>query len=73
MNVIDVITDPDEVKKILRHLVKDGPGGAPLRRAADPHPGWNRAPRNGQSVSLPAPGDEHVPAAPPVSFQRRVS
>ena len=30
MNVIAVITDPDEVKKILRHLVKIGPG-----RAAD--------------------------------------
>ena len=28
---------------------------------------------NLSSVFLPAPADEHVPAAPPVSFQRRVS
>jgi len=47
MKVIAVITEPEEVKKILRHLVKVGPG-----RAADHHPGWNRASCNLLSVSF---------------------
>jgi hypothetical protein len=38
MKMIAVIIDPAEVKKIWRHLVKIDRGGAPLRRAADPHP-----------------------------------
>jgi hypothetical protein len=38
MNVIAVITEPEEVKKILRHLVKVGRG-----RPADHHPEWTRA------------------------------
>jgi len=41
MNVIAVIIDLEEVRKILLHLVKIGRGGgAPLRRPADPHRGW---------------------------------
>jgi len=61
MNVIAVITDPEAVKKILRHLAKIGPGGAPLRRAADPHQGWNRASCNLLSVSfISAPGEYWV-------------
>jgi len=35
-----VITKPEEVKKIPRHLVKVGRGDAPWRRPTDPHPGW---------------------------------
>jgi len=35
MNVIAVIIEPEEVKKILRHLVKVGPG-----RAAGHHQDW---------------------------------
>ena len=51
MRILAVITEPDEVKKILRHLVKVGPG-----RAAGHHPGWIRAWCNDQSVPLPAAG-----------------
>jgi hypothetical protein len=40
MKVIAVITKPEEVRKILRHLVKIGRGSAPLRRPADPLRGW---------------------------------
>ena len=36
MKVVAVIEDPDEISRILRHLTKIGPGGAPMRRAADP-------------------------------------
>ena len=39
MKINAVITDPPEVKKILRHLIKIGRGGAPLRRPADRLPG----------------------------------
>jgi hypothetical protein len=35
MNVIAVIIDLEEVRKILLHLVKIGRGGAPLRRPLD--------------------------------------
>ena len=52
MNVIAVITDPEEVRKILLHLVKIGPG-----RAADRHRGWIQTSCNLLSVSLPAPGE----------------
>ena len=57
MRILAVITEPEEVRRILRHLVKIGPGGAPLRRAADPLRGWIRASCNCQSVPfLCAPG-----------------
>jgi hypothetical protein len=43
-----------------------------LLRSAGHHPEWPQTSCNRQSVSLPVPGDEHVPTVPPVSFQGRV-
>jgi len=34
MRILAVITEPEQVRKILRHLVKIGRGGAPVRRPA---------------------------------------
>jgi len=65
MNVIAVITDPQQVCKILLHLVKTG-----RRRPADLLRGGIQTSRNRQSVSLPAPGEEHVPATSPVLLTR---
>jgi hypothetical protein len=41
----------------LRHLVKVGRGGAPLRRPADLLRGWIQTTCSRQSVSLPGPGE----------------
>ena len=56
MRILAVITEPEEVRRILRHLVKIGPG-----RPADPLRGWIRASCNCQSVPfVSAPGDACV-------------
>jgi hypothetical protein len=58
MEVIAVITDPEEVRKILLHLVKIGRSPPGLTA-----PGWIQTSCNLLSVSLPAPGNQHVPTA----------
>jgi hypothetical protein len=51
LRILAVITEPQEVQKILRHLVAIGRG-----RPADRHRDWIRASCNDQSVPQPAPG-----------------
>jgi hypothetical protein len=58
MEVIAVITDPEEVRKILLHLVKIGRSPPGLTA-----PGWIQTSCNLLSVSLPAPGEQHVSSA----------
>jgi hypothetical protein len=39
MRILAVITEPEEVREILRHLVKTGRSPPGLRVAVAPHPG----------------------------------
>ena len=58
MRILTVITDLEEVRKILRHL--DKVGRSPPGLGA---PGWIQTSCNPYPVSLPAAGGEHVLAA----------
>jgi hypothetical protein len=61
MRILAVITEPEEVRKILRHLAK----------VSRPPRGWIQTSCNLLSVSLPAQGDKHVSSAQTAVFPDR--
>jgi len=73
MNVISVITDPEEIRKILRHLVKIGRDGTPLRRQAGHQLGWAPLHVIANVSLLRIPGVHFVPVAPTAYSHRPVS